>query len=309
MEKNEFARLENLCQLRFLEAGNCFHVCSQENHPVLFHNKEEFRTAMNAVAFAALLFPDIKIYTFEVMDNHFHFAMSGEKAGIQQLLRTLVNKLASLPSLTVSSSDISKLDFKFFDIDSLDNLRNVIAYINRNGAVVSSDENVFTYMWGTNRFFFNTEAKLRHAECGRKSTCREKRSMFHSAQLDADDILLVDEYVSPLCFCRIDEGESFFRNSRHYFHSVSRNIESSKDIARHIGESIFYTDEDLFSHVGVICARKYGCSNVRTLSSEAKIELAKELHFDYNAGNKQICRLLKINMAVLSTLFPDISGY
>lgn len=309
MEKKNFITLENECQSRFLEAGSCFHICSQENHPVLFHNEEEFKAAMNIVAFVAFLFPDVRIFTFEIMDNHFHFALSGEKVKIQLLLRALVNKLASLPSLAASSNDIRKLDFKIFDIDSLDNLRNVITYINRNGAVVCSDENVFTYKWGANRFFFNIEAKLRHVECGRKATCREKRSMFHSAQFDADDALLVDGYASPLCFCRIDDGESFFRNSRHYFHSVSRNIESAKDIARHIGECVFYTDEDLFVHIVAVCSRKYGCQNVRTLPVGAKIELAKELHFDYNAGNKQICRLLKIDKTVLATLFPDASSY
>ena len=293
-----------MCQSRFLEAGSCFHVCSQENHPVLFHNDEEFKAAMNTVAFAAFLFPDVRIFTFEIMDNHFHFAMAGEKSEIKLLLRTLVNKLASQPSLAAASGDIRKLDFKFFDIGSLDNMRNVISYINRNGAVVNPDENVFTYRWGANRFFFNREAQLRHAECGRKASCREKRSMFHSARFDSADVLLVGGYVSPLCYCRIVEGESFFRNGRHYFYSVSRNIESSKDIAKSVGECMFYTDEDLFSHIGAACSRRYGGSNVRVLPSEAKIELAKELHFDYNASNKQICRLLKMDMTTLDILFP-----
>lgn len=223
MESKEFARLENMCQSRFIEAGSCFHVCSKENHPVLFHNEEEFKAAMNVVAFTAFLFPHLRIYTFVIMDNHFHFALSGQKTEIQLLLRRLVNKMASQPSLAASSNDIAKLDFKIINIDSLGNLRNVIAYINRNGAVVFPDENVFTYKWGANRFFFNVEAKLRHIECGRKANCREKRNMIHSAQFDSNDVLLVDGYVSPLCFCRIVEGESYFRNSRHYFHSVSRH--------------------------------------------------------------------------------------
>lgn len=196
MEKNEFWELENMCQFRFMEAGTCFHVCSQENHPILFHNDNEFRSAMNIVAFVGLLFQDIRIFTFEIMDNHFHFALAGKKAGIKLFLRIMVNKLASLPSLVTSSTDIKKLNFKFFDIDSLDNLRNVIAYINRNGAVVSPDENVFTYRWGANRFFFNREAQMRHTECGRKASCREKRNMFHSAQFDAVDVILVDGNVS-----------------------------------------------------------------------------------------------------------------
>ena len=306
MEKNDFSRLETMCQFRFLEAGSCFHVCSQENHPVLFHNEEEFKAAMNAVAFAGLLFQDIRIFTFEVMDNHFHFAFSGEKTRIKLLLRTLVNKLASLPSLADSSNDIVKLNFRFYEINNLDNLRNVITYINRNGAVISSDENVFTYKWGLNRFFFNTEAKLRHTENGKAATCREKRILFQSNKLESNDkVLVIDGYVSPLCFCRVEETELFFRNSRNYFYCISRNIESSKDIAKMIGEKLFYSDEDLFVHVRTACSKEFGVQTVSMLPNTAKVELAKRLHFDFNAGNKQISRLLKMDLSVVSELFPS----
>ena len=161
MEREDFLRLENMCQSRFVEAGRCFHVCSQENHPVLFHTEEEFKAAMNTVAFAGLLFPDVRIFTFEIMDNHFHFLMAGGQEGIIALLKTLVSKLASHPFLSETARDIRKISFRLYPIKDLENMRNVIAYINRNGAVVNPNENVFTYRWGGNRYFFNTEAKLR----------------------------------------------------------------------------------------------------------------------------------------------------
>lgn len=306
MEKNEFARLENVCQLRFMEAGTCFHVCSQENHPVLFHNDEEFKAAMNMVALVAILCPDVKIYTFEIMGNHFHFALSGQREQVEIFTRTLILRLVAHPTLYLSSADIKKLSFKFHPIESLENLRNVIAYINRNGSVVNADESVYTYRWGANRFFFNTEAELRFRMCGAKPTYREKRGLFHSDFVNREDrLLILDGYASPLCFCDISKAESFFRDNRHYFFSISRNIEASKDIALSIGEHIFYSDEDLYAHIRATCARKYGCKTVTLLKKEVKVELAKELHFDFNAGNKQISRLLKIELPVIAALFPE----
>lgn len=306
MEKKEFAGLENMCQFRFMEAGSCFHVCSQENHPVLFHNEEEFKAAMNVVAFAAFLFSGLKIYTFEVMDNHFHFTMAGERREIDSFIRTLVIKLSSNPMLSSSQSDTRALKFKILSIESLDNMRNVIAYINRNGAVVSPDENVFSYRWGANRYFFNREARMRYADNRRKATCREKREMFRSSQLNnVGNVMVLDGYVSPLCYCLLNEAESFFRNSRHYFYSVSRNMEASKDIAKSIGEFFFYSDEDLYSHIRMLCSKKYDCKSVAVLGPESKIELAKELHFGFNAGNRQICRLLKMDIGIVNTLFPE----
>lgn len=103
MEKKDFARQENLCQVRYLETGNCFHVCSQENHPVLFHSENEYKAAMNIIAFSAFLFDDIRIFTFEVMSNHFHFALSGELDRINLFIRVLVTKLAAEPELKGSA--------------------------------------------------------------------------------------------------------------------------------------------------------------------------------------------------------------
>lgn len=42
------------------------------------HNEEEFKAAMNVVAFVAFLFRDVRILTFEVMDNQ----IPGNKAVI-----------------------------------------------------------------------------------------------------------------------------------------------------------------------------------------------------------------------------------
>ncbi len=308
MEIKEFARLENMCRIRFAKAGTCFHICSHENHPVIFHNEEEFKAAMNIVAFAAFSLPNLKIFTFEVMDNHFHFTMSGKRYEIDSFLQLLVAKMSTIPELSDSRNEIKALQFKVFEINSLENIRNVISYNNRNGAVVSVNENVFTYEWGANRFFFNREARLRFKGCGRKPLCRERRKLFHSDLLSKEDKLIVlDGYVSPLCFCHIAEAESFFRSNRHYFYSVSRNIEASKDIAGTIGESLFYTDEDLFTYIKTFCFKKYECQSIAVLPKEAKIELAKDLRFNYNASSKQIGRLLKIDLTVLNALFPEKS--
>lgn len=305
MEKKDFSRLESMCRLRFVEAGSCFHVCSQENHPVMFYNEEEFKAAMNIVAFAAFLFPDVRIFTFEVMDNHFHFLLAGSKDRITLFLRMLVMKLSVHPLLKESSADLKHLVFKTYSIDNLNLIRNVIAYINRNGAVVDSNENVFTYRWGANRFFFNREARLRFESCGTSLTSRQKREMFHSDLLAKEDaVTVLDGYVFPLCFCYVKEAESMFRNCRHYFYCVSRNVEASAEVAKSIGESLFYTDDDLFVHISGLCSKRYGGRSIAALPKDAKLEIAKELHFDFNAGNKQISRLLKMELSIVSALFP-----
>lgn len=274
----------------------------------MFHGDDEFKAVMNIIAFVAFLYNDIQIFTFEVMSNHLHFALSGEIERIRRFLRVLVTKLASSPVLRDSSASIIKLDFRILPIDSLENLRNVISYVNRNGFVVNSDHSPFSYPWGANRYFFNPEAKSRFQSCGTRATCVLKRDLFHSDRLaKVPSVIILDGYVSPACFCHIEEAESFFRSGWHYFHKVSRDVEAAKDIAGAIGESIFYNDDELFSVAASVSVKKFGRPSSATLSKEEKVEVARLLHYDYNATNKQVSRVLKIGIEDVNLLFPKKS--
>ena len=77
------------------------------------------------------------------------------------------------------------------------------------------------------------------------------------------------------------------------------------DIARTICENIFYTDEDLFIHIMSVCLKKFGRSSIVELTKEEKMIMARDLHYNYNASNKQISRLLKIDLSDISVIFPE----
>ena len=116
--------------------------------------------------------------------------------------------------------------------------------------------------------------------------------------------MVLDGYVSPISFCDIDTGESLFRNARQYFIRISKSVESYKDIADVIGESIYYTDDDLFMVAKQISSAQYNEPRLPLLPYDSKIKIAKTLHFNYNASNKQIQRLLSLDAVVVSSLFP-----
>lgn len=118
------------------------------------------------------------------------------------------------------------------------------------------------------------------------------------------DLKTLDGYVSPMSFCRIDIAERLFVSPRDYFHRISHNIESSKEIASEIGERLYYDDSDLYLAVINLCRTKYKKDSIALLGREEKIELAKVIKYEYNASNKQICRMLKIDMMTLEALFP-----
>lgn len=305
MEKRDFFRLEEECRSRFSELGQCYHVCTQENHPVIFHNEEEFTAAMNAVALATMLYPDLTLVTFEVMSNHFHFAIAGDKSRIEPWFKKIVRLLIVNPIFELSKGHLMSLSVNIHPTKDLEHFRNIIAYVNRNGYVVSPDETPFTYRWGANRFYYNPESKKRHSFCCVRLSYRAKRALFHSYLADEiKNVSVLDGVVSPLCFCAIELGESFFRDAHHYFARITKNVESNASIAKEIGESLFYTDDDLFSVVRSICSRDYGNPDPALLPYETKLSIARMMHFNYNASNKQVSRVLRINLDQVNIIFP-----
>lgn len=295
-----FNESEKLCESHFKQLGDTWHIWTPENFNLLFPDTESFKTGMNLVGICSKLFPDIIVITFEVMSNHFHGTLSGEQERILRFFKELKHFLGrKLPV------DLSNWDCSIRKVETLKDARNVVCYNNRNGFIVDENVSPYSYPWGANRYYFNPEAKARYYSNSISFGFNERRKACASHKADSiNDLKQLDGYVSPMSFCDIESGEKLFRNASHYFNEISRNIESQKKIAQEIGERIFYTDNELFRVVMAMCNDKYNIPRPALLPKDAKLEIAKILHYDYNAGNKQIQRMLSLDTLVVNALFP-----
>ena len=307
METRDFYRMEAGCELRFRELGTCYHLCTGENNRILFHNEREFKIAMNVIALSLRLFPDITALTFEVMSNHLHFALCGNVNRIHDWFKKMVALLKQHPELKDSKEAVVSLQEKLIAVEDIDNLRNVIVYINRNGYVADNRHTPFSYPWGANRFFFNDEAVLRYESLKTLATARWKRNAFHSNLGDnLTELYHLDGYISPLCFCHIRLAEDLFINAHQFFSKISKSVESCAAIAKEIGESVFYTDNELYSIVARKCSKQYGCKSPAMIPAEAKVLLAKMMRFEYNSSIKQISRILRMEIDTVRRMFPEL---
>ena len=297
--KLSFRERESLCLSCYSQAGAVYHACTSENYPLVFRSDSDFKIGMDLFAVCSLRNRQLRILAFELMTNHIHIVIIGLAEDIERFFSEYKKLLAR--ALGVS---LDGFCLKLHQISDLENLRNVIAYVNRNGAMVDEDVTVYSYQWGTNRFYFNDEAKLRFNVSARQLKSCDIREITHSRKYDeVKDVMAVDGYASPLSFCDISLGEDMFRSARHYFTKVSRHVESYEQIAKLIGESVYYTDDDLFQIVCSLSRNRYGCNSPTLLPHKEKVELAKTLRTEYNANNKQIQRMLKLDQSVLTALF------
>jgi len=299
-----FREKENYCERAFFELGECYHIWTSENFEIIFTDDDDFKIGMDIIGITSKLFPEVRILTFEIMSNHLHLTCAGVLDRILALFETvkdLLKRFAKAKGRTINwDGFVASTRY----LDTLADVRNVIVYDNRNGYVVSNRYTPFTYPWGANRYYFNPDACRLAKSFAQTMHIREIRSTSHVRYADSiKGLLKFDGYALPLSFCEIENGERLFRDAPHYFSKISRNIESNVAIAKEIGESIHYTDDELFNAASSLCRKKYGEPIPSRLNADAKIEMAKIMRFEYNASAKQIQRMLKLDSIILTALF------
>jgi len=291
------------CGLIFSELGDCWHLSTTENFEIIFNSDEDFKAGMGIIGICARLFPDVKLITYELMSNHLHITAAAKKERIIEFIEAVKRMIFKYFRAKDRTIDISSMTYVLQLLESLERIRNVIIYDNRNGYIVRHDHTPFSYPWGANRFYFNSDAKMLASLRSKKMSFEEIRTIAHTHKADGlPEILCFEGYASPLSFCDIQTGEQLFRDPSHYFYRLSKNIEANKHIAKEIGESVFYTDDELFSAITRIAREKYSCSSLVEAVPTVKLELAQTMRYEYNASTKQIIRFLKLSQGLLNSI-------
>ena len=288
----------------FGELGRCYHLWTPENFEIIFRNADEFRTGMGIMAVAAKCFQDVQIITFELMTNHLHIMAAGDESRLRQMFEFIKKLLTRMTWDAGRTIDWGAFKPGVRQLNDLADARNVLIYDNRNGFLVHDSYTPFSYPWGANFCYFNPYARKRFQESSVPSTIKDRRSISHSHISDGiQELNLLDDCFSPFSFCDIAAGESLFRDAVHYFYMLGKNIESNKEIAKEIGESVSYTEDELYAAVSAKCKSDYGTPNPAQIPSEAKIAIAKSMRFEYNATLKQIQRMLRVDQSILQSIF------
>ena len=261
-----FGEKERLCENLFAANGPFWHVYTDGSLQTdIFSSENEFREGMMALAVCAVLFGKAQLVTFELMNNHVHFIMSGTGEGCLEFFGCFKQRLMRVLKRLGKAVDLSGFSAKILPIETLRDLRNEIVYT-------------------------------------------KVRELTHFRDVNALAALrFVGDVPFIPSFCRVDIGQGMFQNARSYFHLLSRNAEAYSQIAMRLKDSVFLTDDEMFV-VAARCAEKMYSNKLRMLTPEQRIGLARRLHYDYNASNSQLRRVLGLDVSVLNELFPQCSS-
>ena len=134
-------RTEEACEFDFRRKGPYWHLYTPGNlTEIIFTCKEEFLVGMNLVAVCLAIFPGLRIVTFTLMNNHFHFIIAGSREDVVEFFAMYRKRLKRYLAGLGRYPDLSGLVPDTFEIPDFKALRNEIVYVNRNGYVVQPEQ-------------------------------------------------------------------------------------------------------------------------------------------------------------------------
>lgn len=303
-----FQGKEQSCENEFIRHAPYWHLyTSGAESQIIFTDEKDFMTGMNILAWCTAKYPDINILTFELMNNHLHLILSGDRLQCLEFFTYFKNRLHLIYVRHKRHVSLSGFNGQILGIPDLKALRNEIAYVNRNGYIVNPQCTPYSYPWGAGAAFFNPFlAKIMRIPFN-NLTIKARRSIVFSKDITLpENYMVFENIILPSSFCNIHDAEKMFRDAHHYFSLLSKNFESYSEIAKRLTDDMFMTDTEMYGAISAYCQKCYSQRSPHLLSPADKIAVARKMHYDYRASNKQIKGILKIEMAVVEELFPYV---
>ena len=271
----------------------------------IFCCDKDFMTGMWCLAAGVHLCKGVVMLTFELMANHVHLILAGKQEDCIKAFDLFAARLKKAFPKRERAIDWSQFRMDMLQIESLHALRNEIIYVNRNAFVANPAYTPDSYPWGGGCTYFCPWLQHLKPASFAELPILTQRGILHTRDIAPfADLKEIDSMPFIPSFCDISLGESMFRDARSYFNSLTRNAEAFSQIASRLKDTIFLTDEELYAVICSYISKEYSVKTTSQLSTQQKIDTARRMHFDYNATNQQLRRMLRMDLSILEELFP-----
>ena len=283
-------------RLEDLYDGNFYHICTEGlEQVVLLKDEEDYRVAWNYLALSAWR-TDVVIVAFVLMSNHIHELLAcrdraqAEKCIklFKQLLSTYLRNKYAFRKIMHCSDDSICL------IDSIQYLRNCIAYIFRNPVSAKLCTRPEEYRWSSYHYSFQEDCTTGLGIAVSALGFTSKRKLLHTGM--------------DLCEChyRLDDTGCISLKSLLRGDIVARAFRySGKSLLYHLGccndarmeyELVYrplmtVTDVDMYDIVTKYISNRFPARSVSELTTSEKCSILKQVFFVGRTNVPQLSRI------------------
>lgn len=303
-----FLEKEKECERCFEEAGPFVFVTANSLSRAVFKTREDFISARNATA-VNVSRSDLDCYMDTLMSTHAHWLFGRADSGKCMTFWKGFKK-AIIIKERKEDADISELqNWECFckPVDNLRYFRSLCAYIARNAPLSRTDVIPTGYEWCSANLFFNDNASQRdHGTLYSEVPFREKRLICRTRDLELpDNYRVIGGAITKESYTKFPGIENMFSSASQFWRQLNRNVETDIELANAIGERIVISDEELYNSVSAWCRKELHLERgIRDLSEEQKILSARRMRELYGSGNKQIARVLALDLQIVDRIFP-----
>ena len=288
---------------------NCYHVCTDgQESPIIMREVEDYRIAQNYLAIAAWT-TDVYILAYSIMSNHIHSAViCKNRKAAEQFIRKfkqlysmyLYNKYGIKQALHGIGDSITL-------IDSIQYLRNCIAYILRNALCAKICTKIEDYRWSSYSCYFN-KSKTEIYKPASSLGVREKKRILktHTDLSDCPYLIDKDGYIVSKSFVRYDLVERIFKNSGRYFlfHLGTCN-DSQMEYEMACKPLTKVNDTDMIIAAEKAASTRFQGKNLSDLDIKARCSLIKYLYFNNKTTVPQLSRVLGLSRSLVSRILSS----
>ena len=282
-----------------------YHVCTDGAYlDWMFRDDTDFVAGVNRSGICAVV-SGVKLVTFVLMDNHVHFVLYGEMPSCKDFILRYKNLTGKyIHSRYGIKGHVHTLPAEIIRIDSYERLLATIAYLDRNPIVAGWRMMPDEYRWGVSRFMFRPQGGFESFRRLDTFSLREQ-SVLMGTHVKLPQDWRVDEsgMLDIRCFVDVVFLERLFKSPGRYLYFLSKKLEGDIDQFFSMGTKTFVQDKDLRPVVEKLAKELYGEEDVRLLSVNTRLLLARKLRYEYASTVKQIARMLHLDVELLKGYF------
>lgn len=279
---------------------NYFHYCSKGlERAVLFKDTVEFIAGVNRIAVCYLLSSlagkPIKIISFCLMDNHFHFVLYGE----EQACSEFVDRYKKLTLMWISKHRGVPLEEEILVGHwpiPWEKVHEKIAYLHRNPIAAGFKQVPYFYRWSSASLLFSGRPDILDSMTKASQLSAAKKERIFYSRIEIPDNWLIDKdgMVWPGCFVDIRLAEKQFQSVGSYMFDMNNgNIDKECD-REMLSGNIMLPDGDIIKRAESLADSLLGLNNLNECSLAERISLATLLKKEMGCNSKQLARVFHL---------------
>lgn len=298
-------RMENITGSSRNPAGQIYHICSDGlSKEVLFLDRDDYISGMNDIAISSFAC-GVKILCFCLMSNHVHFIARGTAHGCSSFINKYMRmRKFHLRKRHGANCIVENPEISMIEISGKEYLTNAIAYILRNPVSAGMKIMPGEYLWSSAHLYF-AERSLHRQNCSDIAhiTYRQYREYLCTSIMLPKTYIINDEHmILPESYVDYEFVEKLFVSPKKLLYCLSRNNDAEMELDSGIMTRPVYQDHELRAELKNICGQMFGTTRLSQLSIREKCLASKELHKRFGAKAKQISRLTRIPVDIISAI-------